>query len=404
MKQPIATFCSLALCLWAYQTGYWAIAIPMIIAVEGREFIRWRGQTSKLVLRILHIFAVLIWLITVGTPPYQVPSLQISGLVNSPDYVAHILYYLLRGLPIACFPIILVHTYFSNVGEIYYQAFGTLSSTKGRFNLYYPYFAICLLSASSAGGHKFIFLGLSLTLVAGVLRVTRSQRFTSSIFYQLILIALMTSLIGTHQFYWVKANWRSPDLSHVGSLISRINPWSNKEISTQPSESIDLEEMLPDISTIDIPDSPDIPTPKPSSSREEASSPSTPEENIPPSGSSQNESPRESNNEPSEEPSNTSNSEVETPDTLDSGAINESSEESETNPGSGEMEIPSQGTSENSSQHSQTKTVSLPSNVQQTGGIVDPNKSQTQIGGVGSLQQSNAILFRVTPLRDQKLP
>ena len=45
---------------------------------------------------------------------------------------------------------------------------------------------------------------------------------------------------------------------------------------------------------------------------------------------------------------------------------------------------------------------SLLGGIQQVGGLVDPHRSQTQIGTLGSLQQSNAILFRVKPVQGNR--
>ena len=105
MKQPIATFCSLALCLWGSQTGLWRFAIPMILLLEGRDFIRRRWPISWEILKILHIVSGILWLFSL---------LLHSSSVEPLSYAAR--YQILRGLPFALFPLILAQTYGLNVG------------------------------------------------------------------------------------------------------------------------------------------------------------------------------------------------------------------------------------------------------------------------------------------------
>ena len=364
MKQPIATFCSLALCFWAYQTGLWSMAIPMVVLLEGREFIPWRGKISWSLLRWLHILATILWVLTIVCPPYEIASLQANNS-GSPAYTAYIFYFILRGLPIALFPLVLAQTYCSNVGAIYHNFFRLQPQPNSHFSLYYPYFGLCLLSASSTGGNTFIFLVITLGLVTGVLWATRSARFTSTIFYQLILLAMILSLVGTHQFYWLKANFRPPNLAQLGNFVANIKIWKQTKPAPPIPEIFDLEKGVSSIPQFEFPD---LPTSNQSPQTQDHSPASQAPHTSSPSGdrSSNDSSP------------------------ADSEAAFSPGQRSEHLTASGDRPIPTPS--------------SLPKEIQQTGGLVDPQTSQTRIGTLGSLQQSNAILFRIRPLSDHGFP
>jgi protein-glutamine gamma-glutamyltransferase len=214
-----ATLCSLALCLWAYQAGVWLLAIPMVLALEARVLIKLRWKISWEHFQAIHVLAAFIWVLSILNFP-----------INSPFPIAYGAgYHLLKCLPVGLFPLVVCQTYCVNFTSFYQVLFKESYRTKKSINLYYPYFGICLLAASVTGGNTVLFLAIAAVLVAGFLGSLRSPRFSAIAFYGLIGLALVLSLIGTHQFYWLQANvkLKSPDL--FNDLMKNISSLSTQD-------------------------------------------------------------------------------------------------------------------------------------------------------------------------------
>lgn len=427
MKQSAPTLCSLSLCFWGYQTGAWIIAIPMALALEAREMVKQRWPLALDRLKQLHVVALFLWLLAVFfLPP------------NSPEAIPYAArYHLIKCLPIGLFPFVLAQTYCRNFVSVYRQYLGNIAQSWKTVNWYYPYFGICLLAASATGGNLFVFLAISAVLIALFLGTVRwpvnrklSLRFSQSTFYGLIVLALVLSLISTHQFYWLQANVRLPGPAVFGDFIQKMaRIWPD-----DPGRGYqgDLDRLLEDMEletdtivrskngnqTSNTPGSTDSPshssgTPSstptsgtPSNSGNNSSNPSTPD------GATPEDSTEDSSATPEQEPDSDisqPNEETSSPDISDpSPAQNPGTSQPPDNsaptsgPGRknpGQTKAPSQ-----QPQPGQNDGQSLPSLVQRSGGIVDPEKAQTQIGNIGSLQRSNAILFRVAPNQKANSP
>ncbi len=443
MKQSTPTLCSLALCFWGYQTGAWIIAIPMALALEAREIVKQRWSLSLNQLKCLHVAALFLWLLAI----FFLPPVSPEAI----PYAAR--YHLIKCLPVGLFPLVLAQTYCVNFVSVYRQYLGNVAKSWKTINWYYPYFGICLLAASATGGNLFAFLVISALLVTLFLSTVRwptnrkiSLRFTQSTFYGLIVLALVLSFIGTHQFYWLQANVRLPGPAVFGDFIQKVaRIWpADRERDFQGEvdrllEDIELETETDTVvgsrtqsgnQTSNTPGSVDSPTnPNSNSSNSSPSTPGTPsnsgnnnsnpstanrstQEDPDEDSSSQEDpegdlspSPPEQDQDPGSDISqpngDTSSPDISDPSPLQNSGTSQPSNSSVPPSNSGQgRNNPGQTNAPNSSQQTQSSRKdgqSLPGSVKRLGGIVDPEKAQTQIGNIGSLQRSNAILFRVAP-------
>ncbi|MEM9008658.1 MAG: hypothetical protein AAGE59_34760 [Cyanobacteria bacterium P01_F01_bin.86] len=85
MQVYIASLCSLALCLWGFQTGLWGLAVPMILGIEGGRLFSKRWTLSK---------KATIWILFICISLIIV-TLQLTG-----DFQG-----MLQFLPLALFPL-----------------------------------------------------------------------------------------------------------------------------------------------------------------------------------------------------------------------------------------------------------------------------------------------------------
>lgn len=430
MKQSAPTLCSLSLCFWGYQTGAWIIAIPMALALEAREMVKQRWSLSLENLKRLHVAALFLWLLAVFfLPP------------NSPEAIPYAArYHLIKCLPVGLFPFVLAQIYCRNFVSVYRQYLGNFAQSWKTVNWYYPYFGICLLASSATGGNLFVFLAISALLVALFLGTVRwpvhrklSLRFSQSTFYGLIVLALVLSLISTHQFYWLQANVRIPGPAVFGEFIQKMaRIWPNDPGRGYP-EDMDriLEELESETGTIISTknDNQNSNTPgrtdSPSNSNGTSSPSNTSTPGAPSNSSNDSSNPSTSDGSTQEDTGDTTDDASPTPDPEPDSDVGPTNEDPSTPDISEPSPEPNTGTSQppnrsvppstsgqgrknsgqtKSPQPGQNSGQSIPSLVQQSGGIVDPEKAQTQIGKIGSLQRSNAILFRVAPTANRPKP
>lgn len=428
MKQSTPTLCSLSLCFWGYQTGAWIIAIPLALALEAREMIKQRWSLSLEQLKQLHVAALFIWLLAV----FFLPPVSPEAI----PYTAR--YHLIKCLPVGLFPFVLAQTYCRNFASVYRQYLGDIAQSWKTVNWYYPYFGICLLAASATGGNLFVFLAISALLIALFLGTVRwpvnrklALRFSQSTFDGLIVLALVLSLVGTHQFYWLQANVRLPGPAVFGEFFQKMaRIWPDDPGRGYPE---DLERLLEDMeleTNTDTVVSSRTPNSNQNSNTSGPSSTSNGNSSTTTSGTPSNsgnnsrnpstsdgatqDNPGETNEDTSSTSEQEPDSDISQPneDTSPSDS-SDSSPEQNTEPSQPpKIPAPPSNSGQGSRTPGQTQTPqpgrdggqSLPNLVQQSGGIVDPEKAQTQIGNIGSLQRSNAILFRVAPNANRPKP
>jgi protein-glutamine gamma-glutamyltransferase len=414
-RYPSTTLCSLALLLWGFQTGAWPLAIPMAIALEARYLINRRWTLSETHFRLIQVLGAFVWLVAIGYFPATSPTPITYGAG----------YHILKCLPLGFFPLVLAQTYCPNFSGFYqalwHQRYGKDCRPVGKWEgspravgasrnfpqnlLDYPYFGICLIAASVNGGNLYLFLGWVLGLVTLLLGISRSRRFSPNLFYGLIVLALVLSLIGTHQFYWFQANVKLNPPDMFGSLMDRIATWSSERLESGREQ---IAESLPEA---EQPAEQEI-----ANETAIANAPQTTQENSPPqegqsaetSGSSSNAdalpSPSESGpaNEQSAEDSSTaspSDSSVPPTGNGEPAAQTGNPPSSATNPNAAQS--PSTPDQPPGQPNVPGNTLASSSLTQSAGGSVDPQQSSTQLGKTGNLQPADRILFRVKPNPEQ---
>ncbi len=153
MQFHIASLCSLALCLWGFQTGFWGLAVPMILCIEGRRVFSKRWMLSK---------RATVWILFICISVIIV-TLQLTGDFHS----------VLPLLPLALFPLMLAQLYTSNLSQRiqgflanpYFTQRGS-QWKRPSLDFGYVYFGLCLLSASAVNANRVLFYGLAWALVA----------------------------------------------------------------------------------------------------------------------------------------------------------------------------------------------------------------------------------------------
>ncbi|WP_299486597.1 transglutaminase domain-containing protein [Acaryochloris sp. IP29b_bin.137] len=440
MKQSTPTLCSLSICFWGYQTGVWMIAIPISLALEAREMVKQRWSLTLTNLKQLQVAALFLWLLAV----FFLPPVSPEAI----PYAAR--YHLIKCLPVGLFPFVLAQTYCRNFVSVYRQYLGNMAQSWKTVNWYYPYFGICLVAASTTGGNLFVFLAITALLIALFLGTVRwpvnrklALRFSQSTFYGLIVLALVLSLIGTHQFYWLQTNVRLPGPAVFGEFFQKMaRIWPN-----DPGRGYreDLDRIVEDIELKTETDT--IVSTRTDNGNQASNTPDLPSSsngNSPSSSTSAPETPNNANNDSRNLSTADSSTQEETAEDLPSASPEQEPDSNviQPNENTGTPDIPdstpdipdsipnipgpspaqNSGTSQPSNRSAppsnsgqgrrnpgqinppsqptkpgRNNGQSIPGLVQRSGGIVDPEKAQTQIGNIGSLQRSNAILFRVAP-------
>jgi protein-glutamine gamma-glutamyltransferase len=197
MKISISSLCSLAICFWGFQTGLWGFAAIVLLALEGRRFIRWQWDLS---LNQLKDVGKLWGILTLGSIVFLLVA-----------YRAMFIYSLLQWLPFLCLPLVIGQ-------KTYIDRFSTLlpllltdrtqsrSSVKqNNPNFYYPYFAICLIAASASNRHDLVFYGATVALVGLFLWMLRPRQANPAIWLCLLVLAGAIGFGGQLQLHQLQA-------------------------------------------------------------------------------------------------------------------------------------------------------------------------------------------------------
>jgi protein-glutamine gamma-glutamyltransferase len=191
---------SVAIGIWGWQTGFWVVAIPMILVFEGRRFVKQRWSFSLNDLKS-------IFKLCGGA----IGLLLIFLLITQRSF--SLIYSLLQWLPVCVFPLIAADAYSStSLSSLLRLLFSNPSSLKKGFSwkqnpihLYIPYFALCLLSASATNVNGFKFYVMAATLIAMLLRNHRPQRSHPMLWVCLILLASGMGFFGHLQLHQLQA-------------------------------------------------------------------------------------------------------------------------------------------------------------------------------------------------------
>ena len=190
MKTP-SLLLGAALIFWGWQTGLWILAAVMATIFESSRLIRFRWDLSTADFRRISDLCSLLFVI-----------LLVYLLVS--DRFDYFLIVLVKWLPIVFFPLLVAQAYATS-DRIDISALFLLLRKKNKrdkkqkstaLNLTYPYFAICILSASAANVRDvFFYMGL-FGLSALAFWFVRSKRFSALLWLGLIAIAGGTGVAG----------------------------------------------------------------------------------------------------------------------------------------------------------------------------------------------------------------
>ncbi|HEY9706419.1 MAG TPA: hypothetical protein V6C58_28555, partial [Allocoleopsis sp.] len=183
----------LALIFWGIQINIWSVILPMAIIIEISRFIPWRWNFSNDDFkRISNFCAIILFILII----YMVMAFIQSQSV----YFSYVLF---QSLPGVFFPLIVAQIYSNSdrfdlrllflLGN---KLFKNFDEERFKVNLSYPYFVLCILSASATTSHQNLFYFILLILLFAPLWLIRSQRFSYKWFICFILAAIMG--IGIH--------------------------------------------------------------------------------------------------------------------------------------------------------------------------------------------------------------
>jgi protein-glutamine gamma-glutamyltransferase len=205
MNTSISSLCSLAICFWGFQTGLWGLAAIVLLALEGRRFVRWQWDLSLNQLKEL----CKIWgIIALGSIVFLLIA-----------YRAMFIYSLLQWLPFLCLPLVIGQTYVDRFSTLLPLLLTDRTQTRSApprrsqsiaakhptLNIYYPYFAICLIAASASNRHDLVLYCATLVLVAWLLWTLRPRHDNPAIWVCLLVMAGSIGFGGQLQLHQLQA-------------------------------------------------------------------------------------------------------------------------------------------------------------------------------------------------------
>ena len=205
MNTSISSLCSFAICLWGFQTGLWGFAAIVIFALEGRRFTRSQWDLS---LSQLKNFGKLWGILMLGSIVFLLIA-----------YRAMFIYGLLQWLPFLCLPLVIGQTYVDRFSTLLpllltdrtqsrpnaKRATKAVVAKQPKLNIYYLYFAICLIAASASNRHDLVFYCATLVLVAWLLWTLRPRQANPAIWVCLLVIAGAIGFGGQLQLHQLQA-------------------------------------------------------------------------------------------------------------------------------------------------------------------------------------------------------
>ncbi len=184
MKTP-PFLISASLLFWGLQTKLFLIAIPIVLAIESAKIINLRWDFSYLELKRISDICTIIF---IGTLVWHIFSARST----------HLIYLVIECLPVSFFPLILAQCY-SSKNELDIRAMSLILRKQEKertplyMNLTYPYFSLCVLSATAANNRTNILYITIFLLSCFALFSIRPKRYSILLW---ILILIFGGLIG----------------------------------------------------------------------------------------------------------------------------------------------------------------------------------------------------------------
>jgi len=211
------------LLFWGWQTGFWPVAIPMAVILEGSRVIKMRWEFSDDEFARIWTFCTVLFLAAMffafnsnGGPSdigelFQNPNATSER--NAGNASTMTVDALVRWLPMIFFLFVVAQT-FSQGDNIPLEAVswylrsrfkkarkrGQPLPPSRRFDVLYPYMAVCLFSASGhAAEDDYFYYGLCF-LIGWALWTRRSRRFALPVWVGTFAVAVIAGYWGQHGF------------------------------------------------------------------------------------------------------------------------------------------------------------------------------------------------------------
>ena len=180
-----------SLLFWGWQTGLLYLGVVMALALEGSRLVKWRLELSP---SDFNRISDLCTVVLLGLFVYHYASLK------SPKAIV----VLVQRLPLALLPLLIAQAYSTSVRIDVSALFLIFRRKKAKgdgshrtsINLSYPYFGICILSASAANVKTALFYGVLLFLSAWALWSVRSRRFSAVTWLSLLAFIGLAGHVG----------------------------------------------------------------------------------------------------------------------------------------------------------------------------------------------------------------
>lgn len=228
-----------ALVFWGWATGFWIVGLLLALVLEGSRVVRWRWEADREQFAQLWNITAMLFLAAIA---YVVATRDGLGTVGSffsarsftdrshaLDQVAQTTFAFLRWLPMIFFPFAAGQA-FSHCSHLDPQVFSWILRRKARrqvqpprrpgqgVNTAFPYFSLCLASASTLNEGPLLFYGgLSILLVWACWKI-RSPRVAWPAWALLATIAVLLGYAGS---LGLRALQRGIDDWHV-RLLSNV--------------------------------------------------------------------------------------------------------------------------------------------------------------------------------------
>jgi transglutaminase-like putative cysteine protease len=180
-----------SLLFWGWQTGLLYLGVVMALALEGSRLMKWRLDLSP---SDFNRISDLCTVVLLGLFIYYYASFK----------SARAIVVLIERLPLALLPLLIAQTYstseqidISALFLIFRRKKAKEDSKQGTsINLSYPYFGICILSASAANMKTPLFYGGLFSLSAWALWSVRSRRFSAITWLSLLVFIGLAGYVG----------------------------------------------------------------------------------------------------------------------------------------------------------------------------------------------------------------
>ncbi|MFC1838728.1 DUF4129 domain-containing transglutaminase family protein [Thermodesulfobacteriota bacterium] len=204
-----------AIIFWGWQTGLMVIAVIMALVLEGSRFISLRFEFSR---EDINRFSDLSSIIIVGILIYLLVVTRSAQAVLS----------LIKWMPLALLPLFIGQVYnlkdeidISALFLIYRRKSKPLETRPVNINISYPYFALCILSASTSNSGTAEFYGGMFTLIVWALWSIRQKRFPIVLWIILLLFSGMIGYIGQYGLHQLQLSLERMAVTRFADLFSK---------------------------------------------------------------------------------------------------------------------------------------------------------------------------------------